>query len=201
MATRNHGSSEPSVRNGSELSSLIPANQSMRADATPSRSGRPPVLDDEALDELAVMLQRQLGRLPRLDELIEEAGGCQRQRASKALQRVRSGAAQQDLRDLLRLPSDLEQLQRRWIDRWMDAAAAQLDDHHADLTARHEENVEALEALISEQHRALSSIQDQKADLERMTDELLQVRESDRGLIERLTAERDIAERLARKQN
>lgn len=201
MATRNHGSSEPSVRNGSELSSLIPANQGMRADATPPRSGRPPVLDDEALDELAVMLQRQLGRLPRLDELIEEAGGCQRQRASKAVQRIRSGAAQLQLQEILRLPSGLEQLQRRWIDRWMNAAAAQLADHHADLTARHDEKVEALEAVISEQHRALSSIQDQKADLERMTDELLQVREADRGLIERLTAERDIAERLARKQN
>jgi len=105
VATRNHGSSEPSVRNGSELSSLIPANQGMRADATPPRSGRPPVLDDEALDELAVMLQRQLGRLPRLDELIEEAGGCQRQRASKAVQRIRSGAAQLQLQEILRLPS------------------------------------------------------------------------------------------------
>lgn len=198
MAKVNPRNSEPTVRNGSELLSLIAANQPQEEDAGLSRVGRPPVLDDEALDSLTDLLRRKLARMPRLDELIEAAGGCQRLRASKALQRARSAAARLELQDMLRIPADLERLQRQWISQWIQAAAEQLADHHAQLVARHEERVEALESLISEQHLALSSLRDQKADLERISEELLKVREKDRMSIERLTAERDIAERLAR---
>jgi protein involved in polysaccharide export with SLBB domain len=194
---RNH--SELGVRNGSELSGLVAANHD--DDRSSSRAGRPPVLNDRALDDLVVLMHRKSGRLPRLDELIAEAGGCQRQRASKALQRARSGEAERELMDVLRLPAELEQLQRRWIEQWMQAAAGQLADRHADLVAKHDEQIEALEALISEQHRALTSLRDQRADLERMTDELLKARDDDRLQIERLAAERDIAERLARGRN
>lgn len=198
MSKGNTRNSEPAVRNGSELLSLMAANQVQKEHAEPSRTGRPPVLDDEELDALTDLLRRKLARMPRLDELIEAAGGCQRLRASKALQRARSTTARLELQDMLRIPADLERLQRQWISQWIQAASEQLADHHAQLVARHEERVEALESLISEQHLALSSLRDQKADLERITEELLKVRDQDRVRIERLTAERDIAERLAR---
>jgi protein involved in polysaccharide export with SLBB domain len=194
---RNH--SERGVRNGSELSGLVAANHD--DDSSSSRAGRPPVLNDQALDDLVALMHRRAGRLPRVDELIAEAGGCQRLRASKALQRARLDVSERELMGVLRLPAELEQLQRRWIEQWMQAAAGQLADRHADLVAKHEERIEALEALISEQHRALTSLRGQRADLERMTDELLKARDDDRLQIERLAAERDIAERLARGRN
>lgn len=106
---RNH--SELGVRNGSELSGLVAANHD--DDRSSSSAGRPPVLNDQALDDLVVLMHRNAGRLPRVDELIAEAGGCQRQRASKAIQRARANVAQRELLSVLRLPIELEQLQDR----------------------------------------------------------------------------------------
>ena len=189
--------SELTVRNGSKLIAAPPANEAQPAGVTAKHTGRPPVLDDEALDDLVEALRCRSGNLPSIDNLIAAAGGCQRQRASKALQRARSSAAQRELVSLLRLPTELEQLQRRWIHQWLEAAAAQLAEHHADLVNRYEQRIEALEALISEQREAMTTLRERQADLDRMTDELLRVREEDKMLIERLRAERDIAERLA----
>lgn len=198
MAKARSKGSEPAVPNGSELELLIAANQEAGDPAGTPRVGRPPVLDDDALDALTEELRRKAGRLPSLDQLIDAAGGCQRQRASKALKRARVGVAEKDLQGLLRIPVELENAQRRWIAQWLSAAAGQLAELHAELMEKHQEKLEALEALVSEQHQALVRLREQKADLERVSNELLRVREQDRASIERLTAERDIAVSLAR---
>ena len=172
------------VRNGSEL-------------AKGSAMGRPAVLDDDALLAVAEELNHALGRPPRLDELIQAAGGCQRQRASRTIRKLREQLAAKSVRALLLMPPELESDIRQWIDRWMGSAAQQLAAEHAELLASHDQAIERANDLIGEQQTVIAELREGTADQQRMTSELFVRTQALGQEVQKLTAERDIAHALA----
>lgn len=176
--------SSGTVRNGSEP-------------AKASAIGRPAVLDDDALLTLAEELNRTLGRPPRLDELIQASGGCQRQRASRTIRRLRENLASKSVRALLLMPPELESDIRQWIDRWMVSAAQQLAAEHAELLASHDQAIERANDLIGEQQTVIAELREGTADQQRMTSELLVRNQALGQEVQKLIAERDIAHALA----
>lgn len=182
LTVPNH--SERSVRNGSE-----PANDSSWKPA----GGRPAVLSDAQLLELAHQLMSTLGRPPRLTELIQAAGGCQRQRASRAIQSLREAMGGRAVRSQLILPPILETQLRSWIDTWMDAAAQQLAQVQADLQQTHDEQQDKAAEMIQEQQHLLQNQRERLSDAERMLSELSAENQRLNLELGKLKAERDIA--------
>jgi hypothetical protein len=155
--------------------------------------GRPPVLTDDQLYALAGELLKHLGRPPRLNELIEHSGGCQRQRASRILQQQRLALAEKAVRSQLILPQDLEAEHRAWVDRWMQVAATQLAERHAQLDAEHERAIVAANELIAEQHQTLAELREQLEDQRRIAGELAARTRDLTTETSQLRAERDVA--------
>lgn len=165
--------SEPRVPNGSELpiGSRLSANDPIvRPEFV---GGRPPVLDDDELYALAESLNRRLGRPPKLQELTDESGGCQRQRASRAIHRLRNTQAEAAVRSQLVLPQELEVELRSWTERWLRVAAMQLSESQAQMDERHEHAMLRNQDLLAEQHEAISQLREQIEDQRRIATELL----------------------------
>lgn len=160
-------------------------------------TGRPALLDDDQLLELATDLNQRLGRPPRIEELIEAAGGCQRQRASRAIRALRERLAATAVRSLLVLPNDLEAEHRVWIDRWMNLAAQRLAGEHAQLIERHDEKTQKAQDLLAEQNTVIRGLRESLADQQRIAAELAQAATDLNLQISQLRNERDIALALA----
>lgn len=193
--------SEPSVPNGSE-SKTSPTGKSANDPAwagspVADPKGRPPVMDDGQLMDLATRLAERLGRAPKIEELISEAGGCQRQRASRILQKLREQMAARNVRSLIELPAELESEMRGWIDRWKTISAGQLAYEHARLEDRHEAERNADKDLIGELQVTLHDLREKLANQTRLTNELLAANRQVEDQSARLRAERDIARALA----
>lgn len=166
------------VPNGSELnvpnrSELAKAMGTHAANGVAVAHGRPPVLTDEQLDEVAIKLNDVLGRPPRLEELIAESGGCQRQRASRSIQRLREGLATRAIKSTLALPPAIEGELRQWIDRILSLSAAQLAGEHAQMVADHETARQAAQDLLDEQQVVIRDLRERLADQQRIGAELV----------------------------
>lgn len=193
--------SERSVPNGSKPSKSTAhaaANDAHGAGkATSDAKGRPPVLDDEQLMTLAASLADRLGRPPKLEELISEAGGCQRQRASRILQKLREQMAAKVIRNTIELPADLESEMKGWMARCLALSAQQLAAEHVRLTERHEQERAADKDLVSELQTSLHDLREALANQTRMTTETIAVNRKLEERVSQLRAERDIAQAVA----
>ncbi len=181
--------SEPGVPNRSELAKTNATSDLL--------GGRPPVLTDEQLDALALELNSSLGRPPKIEELIAASGGCQRQRASRTIQRLREGLAAKSVQSMLVLAPELEGQMRQWIERLMSSAAKQLATEHARLIYEHDQNEAASKELIQEQQLVVSGLREQLADHQRITSELAAESQRLKLAVGQMTAERDIAQAVA----
>jgi hypothetical protein len=197
----NRNASELTVPNGSELKNPPTgkgANDARwSAGGTLDPKGRPPVMHDGRLFDLATRMADKLGRAPKIEELIAEAGGCQRQRASRVLRRQREQMAARSVQSLIELPAELESEMRRWIDRWKAISAQQLASEHARLEDRHEAQRDADQDLIGELQITLHDVREKLANQTRLTSELVAVNRQIEEKAARLLAERDIARALA----
>lgn len=183
------------VPNGSKVPN--PGQSSAANDPRHGPTGRPAILDDEQLLELATELNQRLGRPPRLDELIEAAGGCQKQRASRAIRAIRERLASAAVRSMLVLPTDLEAEHRAWIDRWMRVASERLSGEHALLVERHDEKLLKAQDLLAEQNLVIKGLRESLADQQRIAAELAQSVSELNALAGKLRSERDVALALA----
>lgn len=183
------------VPNGSKVSS--PDRGAAANDAGRGPTGRPAVLDDEQLMDLALELNKRLGRPPRIDELIDASGGCQRQRASRTIRELRERLAATAVRSMLVLPQDLEAEHRAWIDRWMNLAADRLSAEHAVLVERHEEKWQKAQDLLSEQNLVIQGLRESLADQQRIAAELTQSVQQLTAQATQLRGERDVALAIA----
>ena len=116
---------------GTTRSEPFRPDELLERQTTPHASGRPPVMDDAALQALARQMNSQLGRPPRADELIQEAGGCQRKRALAA-QLLRTELAQRAVRSQLLFPASIESHLRALMGEWIEHASAHLAMRHAE---------------------------------------------------------------------
>ncbi len=170
--------SEPSVPNGSEI----------RKPGTPDPKGRPPVMDDVQLMMLAKSLAERLGRPPTLEALIETAGGCQRQRASRILKLLREQLAAKAVRSRIELPAELESELRGWLDRCQTLCAQQLSA---------EQERTADRDLVAELQASLRDLREALADQTRVATEVIAANRKLEEQVLRLKAERDIANALS----
>lgn len=182
------------VPNGSKVPN---SGQQSANDSGHGPTGRPAILDDEQLLELAGELNQRLGRPPRLEELIEAAGGCQKQRASRAIRALRERLAAAAVRSMLVLPPDLEAEHRAWVDRWMRVAAERLSGEHALLIERHDEKNQKAQDLLTEQNLVIKGLRESLADQQRIAAELAQSVRELNALTAKLTGERDVALAIA----
>lgn len=156
-----HSRSE-SVRNGSE--SPVPNGPKFTV-------GRPAVATDAQLAEIAARLNHQLGRPPRADELITEAGGCQRKRALAAIRSLKLDLATRTVQTTLVFPPAIESGIRVLMTRWLLQAAEQLAAKHLEEQERSDVRAQAQQALIEEQQTAIDTLKQQIADRERVVAE------------------------------
>lgn len=179
--------SEPSVPNGSE------SGKPGKLDP----KGRPPVMDDAQLMTLATSLAEGLGRPPTLEALIEAAGGCQRQRASRTLKQLREQLAVKAVRSRIELPAELESELRGWLDRCQTLCAQQLAGEQARIDERHEQERTADRDLVAELQTSLRDLREALADQTRVATEVIAANRKLEEQVLRLKAERDIANALA----
>jgi hypothetical protein len=198
-SSHHRNGSERSVPNGSKPSKgtgSAAANDPHGAGKPASDAkGRTPVLDDEQL--LAASLADRLGRPPKLEELISEAGGCQRQRASRILQKLREHMAAKVIRNTINLPADLESEMKGWMVRCLSLSAQQLAAEHARLTEQHEQERAADKDLVTELQTSLHDLREALANQTRMATETIAVNRKLEEKVSQLRAERDIAQAVA----
>ncbi|MGQ0699374.1 MAG: hypothetical protein ACT4PZ_14150 [Panacagrimonas sp.] len=193
--------SERIVPNGSEsrkpTTGKLATDKQGTSTGAPDPKGRPPVMDDPQLLALAMSMADRLGRAPKIEELIAESGGCQRQRASRVLQKLREQIAARNVRRVIELPAELETEMRGWIDRWKTISAQQLAAEHVRIEERHQAERAADKDLIVELQIALQDTRERLETQSRLTTELLATNRQIEDLSARLRTERDIARVLA----
>lgn len=161
-------------------------DENVERTATQHSSGRPPVMDDAALQALARQMNSQLGRPPKADELIREAGGCQRKRALVAIQNLRSELAQRSVRSQLMFPAGIENHLRALMGEWIDLASAHLAQRHAELIEAQDERSDAAKAHADDLQHRLNETQAAATAMNKRQEELARQ-------IQTLIAERDQA--------
>lgn len=182
-------------RNGSEP--FIPNGSEIGKPGTPDPKGRPPVMDDAQLMTLATTLSERLGRPPTLEALIQAAGGCQRQRASRTLKLLREQLAAKAVRSRIELPAELESELRGWLERCQMLCAQQLSAEQARIDERHEQERTADRDLVAELQTSLRELREALADQTRVATEVIAANRKLEEQVLRLKAERDIANALA----
>lgn len=148
-------------------------DSSERFGTVPKPNGRAPILTDEELAALAEKLNAQKGRPPSIQELIDASGGCQRQRAVRALTafRLKLGerAALSQLVFTPAMAEDLKLLQARWL----NLAAAQLAHRQAQADEATQQKLQAASDTAADQAERIHHLVARVADVERINQELL----------------------------
>lgn len=147
-------------------------------------TGRPPVLTDAELLDLARSLNTRHGRPPKTDELIVEAGGCQRKRALSAIHGLRTELAQRAVRSQLLFPPAIEAQLRGLMADWLTLSADHLTQRQAEYSAQVDEQIEAAQAHVEELQVSL-------LDLRQVADALQQQVRQQNEQIRNLGSERD----------
>lgn len=148
-------------------------NSSERFGTVPKSNGRAPVLTDEELAALAEKLNAQKGKPPSIQELIDASGGCQRQRAVRALIafRLKLGerAALSQIVFTPAMAEDLKLLQARWL----NLAAAQLALRQAQADEATQQKLQAASDAAADQAERIHHLVARVSDVERINQELL----------------------------
>ena len=148
---------EPGIQNRSEPKS---GSQSV---------GRPAVLDDAALNQLAVDLWRQSGRVPRINDIIDAAGGAQRARATRARRHAAAMAADAKAREWINVAPAFESTVRALLGQFLELARNEAADRISEtLLAADNRIADAQEVAAHATHR----IRSLEAKIEELSTEL-----------------------------
>lgn len=154
-------------------------------------------MTDEALETVARTLSDRLGRLPTGAELIEAVGGCQKQRALRAIQSLRAKRAEQEIHALLVLAPSIDAELRALMARWIGLAAQQLSDRHAQVQAQTDARLEESAIAAAELERENESLRAQIVDLQKVQRELISRTHSLQSKLDAAIRDRDTAQALA----
>lgn len=165
----NTSTSETGIQNRSELHS---SSESV---------GRPPVMNDEDLKTLAVSLWRQSGRVPRVNDIIEQAGGAQRSRAVMARRHVVHVAADAKANAWVNVSPAFETTVRELLGQFLTLARDDVFQQIAKQTEACDEQVldaQAVAAETTRRNRALErTVEEHVAELEALRSEVRQLTE------------------------
>lgn len=185
------------VPNGSEPPSTVPDSERWARAAASDKRGHGRSLTDEDLVTLATGLADRLGRLPTGAELIEAAGGCQKQRALRALQSVRLKLAERDAAATLAIPPAIEAELRTLMARWISVAGQQLSSRIAQAQIEAEARLQEAADVATEMERAMLDLKVQVADLQRVRRELTAKAKHLQSELRDAQRDRDTAQALA----
>lgn len=185
------------VPDGSRTPDLTALVRSMAVVDPPGKRSQGNGLTDAALDALALTLAEQLGRLPTGAELIEAAGGCQKQRALRAIHAARARRAEREVAGLLVLPPAIDTELRGMMSRWLGLAAQQLADRHAQHQSQTEAQLEAAATGAREVETDNESLRAQILDLQKVQRELISRTHSLQSKLESAVRERDTSAAVA----
>lgn len=198
---REPGTEPGAVPNGSEPPSTFPDSERWaRATASTASAGkrnRGHSLTDDELSRLAEALADRLGRLPTAIELIDAAGGCQKQRALRALQSVRLKLAERDATAALAIPPAIEAELRTLMSRWISVAGQQLSSRIAQSQNETEARLQEAADVATEMERAILDLKTQIADLQRLRRELTARTKHLQSELRATQRDRDTAQALA----
>jgi hypothetical protein len=171
--------------------------RSMASVEAPAKRGHASGMSDEALEALARTLADRLRRLPTGAELIDAAGGCQKQRALRAIQTLRAKRAEQEVHALLVLPPAIDAELRALMARWMGLAAQQLSDRHAQVQAQTDAQLDQAASAAREVEQENESLRSQIIDLQKVQRELISRTHSLQSKLDAAVRDRDTAQALA----
>lgn len=134
--------------------------------------GRQPVLTDDELDHCVKALAQDLGRMPKLDEIVEAAGGCQRKRAVEARRRLADSLSTQAVEEWTDLPPSIVTRHKRLLREWLALAREQLTPWIDEVVAQSLEESTKLELRIAEQSSAIERHEETERVLKLRLDEL-----------------------------
>lgn len=172
--------SEPGIQNRSELAS---SSESV---------GRPPVMGDEDLRALAVSLWRASGRVPRVNDIIEQAGGAQRSRAVMARRHAVQVATDAKANEWVNISPAFESTVRNLLGQFLTLARDDVGQQIAQQTEACDQQVldaQAVAAEATHRNRALERV------VEEHVAALDALRSDARQLTERLERARSDARR------
>lgn len=175
------------VRNGSEPFGT----------GSESRGGRVPFISDEALVEKARQLNQQHGRPPTATELINSSGGCQKQRALRAIQQLRVELARRTVRSSLVLPTGVREDLDHLAGRLLDRAAEQLAEKQAQFELVHEQKLLAAREEVEHLTQQVELLRARLADAEHLQQELLEAQRRTKEESDRATVRAERAEAVA----
>lgn len=192
-----NGSRVPEGSGVPKVPDLAAMVRSMAAVEPPARRGHGNGLTDEALEAQARALADQLGRLPTGAELIEAAGGCQKQRALRAIQAVRLKRAEQDVAAMLVMPPAVDAELRSLMSRWLGLAGQQLSGQLAQAQTETELQLQQAANAAAELEGTNESLRAQILDLQKVQRELISRVNSLQSKLDAACRDRDTATALA----
>lgn len=192
-----NGSRVPEGSGVPKVPDLAAMVRSMAAVEPPAKRGHGNGLTDEALETLAGALSDRLGRLPTGPELIDAAGGCQKQRALRAIQSLRLKRAEQDVAAMLVMPPAVDAELRSLMSRWLGLAGQQLAGQLAQAQTQTELQLQQAADAAAELEGANEALRAQILDLQKVQRELISRVNSLQSKLEIACRDRDTATALA----
>jgi chaperonin cofactor prefoldin len=192
-----NGSRVPEGSGVPKVPDLAAMVRSMATVEPPAKRGHANGLTDEALETLARTLADRLGRLPTGAELIDAAGGCQKQRALRAIQALRLKRAEQEVTAMLVLPPAVDAELRSLMSRWLGLAGQQLAGQLAQAQSHTELQLQQAADAAGELEHANESLRTQILDLQKVQRELISRVNALQSKLEVACRDRDTATALA----
>lgn len=192
-----NGSRVPEGSGVPRVPDLAAMVRSMATVEAPAKRGDSKSLTDAALESLARTLADRLGRLPTGAELIDAAGGCQKQRALRAIQALRLKRAEQEVTAMLVLPPAVDAELRSLMSRWLGLAGQQLAGHLAQAQGHTELQLQHAADAAAELETANESLRTQILDLQKVQRELISRVNALQSKLDVACRDRDTATALA----
>jgi hypothetical protein len=192
-----NGSRAPEGSGVPKVPDLAAMVRSMAAIEPLASRGQGKGLTDEALEAQARTLADRLGRLPTGAELIEVAGGCQKQRALRAIQSLRLKRAEQDVAAMLVMPPAVDAELRSLMSRWLGLAGQQLAGQLAQAQTETESQLQQAADAAAELEGVNESLRAQILDLQKVQRELISRVNSLQSKLDAACRDRDTATALA----
>ena len=192
-----NGSRVPEGSGVPKVPDLAAMVRSMATVEPPAKRGHGNGLTDDELETLARTLADRLCRLPTGAELIDAAGGCQKQRALRTIQVLRLKRAERDVTAMLVMPPAVDAELRSLMSRWLGLAGQQLAGHLAQAQAQTESQLQQAADAAAELEGANEALRTQILDLQKVQRELISRVNSLQSKLEAACRDRDTATALA----
>lgn len=119
-----------------------------RSEPTPGFGGRPANATDDELFEIGMRLFQHDGRVPRINDIIDAAGGVQRARAVHARRQIAEAVASGKAREWINTSPAVDLAVRRLLEEFLRTSRAQVEERITDVVTQADEQVRDANATV-----------------------------------------------------